>query len=341
MKALVTGATGFVVSHLVERLLAEGVEVIRLARPASDAARLPQGQVEVRRADYADGPSLQAAVEGADVVFHVGGLTRGRSAEEYHAANVLPTAALVQAALRCDPAPRRFVYVSSLAAVGPNPTEAPLDESSPPHPMDHYGRSKLAGEHAAMEAAGRIGVTIVRPPAVYGPRDANFLALFRTARRLGVVPVIGGRDKQVSLVHARDLAEGLWLAATRPASDSKSEIRNPKSEISQVYFIGSGTYAMADLIAALSAALDKRLRLLPVPRWLALLVGEWGQVKWALTGKPQLLSRRKVRDLLQPRWTCSWDKAARELAYRPAVTLEEGFRQTAQWYAARGWVLPS
>jgi nucleoside-diphosphate-sugar epimerase len=178
-----------------------------------------------------------------------------------------------------------------------------------------------------MEAgAGGLPVTIVRPPGVYGPRDTNFLPLFRAAGRWGVLPAIGGPLKQFTLVHAEDLAEGIWLAATNPAG------------VGQTYFLGSGTYTTAELAAAMSAAIGRPLRVLNVPKPLAILAGEFGQLKWALTGKPQVMSRRKVRDLLQPRWTCSWDKARSELGYRERTKLTDGLRQTALWYEAQGWM---
>ena len=142
-------------------------------------------------------------------------------------------------------------------------------------------------------------VTIVRPPAVYGPRDSNFLPLFRMARRWGIVPMVGGGAKVFSAVHAEDLAEGLWRAASAPAAAGRT------------YFIAGGTYTMTEWVAAMSFALGRRVRLINVPRPLALLAGELGQLKWALTKKPQIVSRRKVRDLLLPQWACSWDLAAR------------------------------
>jgi nucleoside-diphosphate-sugar epimerase len=95
-----------------------------------------------------------------------------------------------------------------------------------------------------------------------------------------------------------------------------------------------------DLAVAMSTAIGRPLRVLNIPKPLAILAGELGQLKWALTGKPQIMSRRKIRDLLQPRWTCSWDKARNELGYREQITLADGLRQTALWYAAQGWIRP-
>jgi nucleoside-diphosphate-sugar epimerase len=187
LKALVTGATGFVGSHLVERLLGAGMEVACLMRPTSPPRRTALDGLDVERriAALDDPDALARAVRGVDYVFHAAGLTRARTLAEYQAVNADGTGRLLEALLAEGAALRRFVYVSSLAAAGPARSPEPPDESAEPHPADDYGASKLAGEHVVLEHANRLPVTIVRPPAVYGPRDANFLPLFRLAVRLG------------------------------------------------------------------------------------------------------------------------------------------------------------
>jgi nucleoside-diphosphate-sugar epimerase len=328
VKALVTGATGFVGSHLVERLVGEGLDVICLVRRTSSLAWLDGLSVERRVAALEEPDALADAVRDADYVFHVAGLTRARSAEAYLAVNAEGTRRLLEAIARSGGRPRRFVYVSSLAAAGPCASPTPLDETAEPRPLDGYGASKLAAERIVLAEAERLPVTIVRPPAVYGPRDKNFLPLFRTAQRFRVAPVIGSAAKQVSLVHAADLAACIWLAASAEVAEG------------QTYFVGSGTHTFGEVIDSLAAALGLRVRRLPVPAFLARLAGELGELKWTLTGKPQIISRRKVRDMLQERWTCSWAKAERELGYRPRIELADGMRETARWYASQGWLKP-
>lgn len=322
MKALVTGATGFVGSHLVARLLRERWRVTCLIRRTSRLDALAGLHVETRVGDLDDPAALCRAAEGADVVFHVAGLTRACTAAEYLHVNAEGTRRLLEAVIGARAAARRFVYVSSLAAVGPARRRQAPDETTRPRPLDAYGRSKLAGERVVRAAGDRLPVTIVRPPAVYGPGDRNFLPLFRLAARRRVVPIIGRPSKQVTFVHASDLAEGLYRAAVTPAA------------VAQTYFLGSGTHTMGEFADALSAAMNVRLRRLRVPAVAAWLAGEVGQARWALTGKATILSRRKVRDMLQPRWTCCWDKARRELGYRERVKLSAGLRQTLDWYVA-------
>jgi len=325
MKALVTGATGFVGSHLAERLVREGLDVVCLARATSRTRWLEGLDVELRTADLDDADALARAVGDADYVFHCAGLTRGRTQQEYDAVNVEGTRRLVQAILRSGAPVRRFLYVSSLAAVGPDREVDAVDESVDPAPVDFYGRSKLGGEQVVLDQAGRLSVTIVRPPAVYGPRDTNFLPFLRVARKWKFVPLLGGGGKRVSFVHARDLAEGIRLAGLSEAAAG------------QTYFIGGSTHTTGEFVDALSQAMDLRIRRLNVPAWLARLAGEWGELKWKLTRRPQILSRRKIRDALRDRWTCCWDKATRELGYRPNISLVEGLRETDTWCRDQGW----
>ncbi|MBM4034316.1 MAG: NAD(P)-dependent oxidoreductase [Planctomycetes bacterium] len=322
MRALVTGATGFVGSHLAERLCREGVETVCLVRPTSRLEWVDRLPIQ-RIVGSLEEPEALPLGE-VDWVLHVAGVTRERTAAAYMAANAETTRRLIEAAARMNPNLKRFVYVSSLAAVGPAPTEAPLDEAAEPHPLPGYGASKLAGERAVLAFRDRLPVTIVRPPAVYGQRDRNFTSLFRTAQRWGILPVVGSPANRLTLVHVADLVEGIWLAARAEAA------------IGQTYLIGSGTHTWREIAEALGTALGRRVRILRLPPLLARLIGELGELKWTLTGKPQIVCRRKIRDALQPRWTCSWAKAERELGYRPKMGLVQGLLETAEWYATQG-----
>ena len=206
-RALVTGATGFVGSHLAEELLGRGWTVRCTARGSSNTRWLDGLAVERVALDLRDPAAMPAATRDVDVVFHVAGVLSGATAADFEAGNVRATEQLLAA----TPAGTRFVYVSSLAACGPNPDAAPLDERALCRPISLYGRSKRDAEEAVHRGAGQRTVTIVRPPAVYGPRDEAFLQLVRTLAA-GWAPHVGGK-KRVSVVHVRDLVRGIADAA--------------------------------------------------------------------------------------------------------------------------------
>jgi nucleoside-diphosphate-sugar epimerase len=324
MKAVVTGASGFVGGHLVRRLVSEGLDVRCLVRPRSYVSGLCSPGVETRTVNFEDPACLSPAMEGAGVVFHVAGLTRARTTAQYMRANVNVTRNLLWAAQRSSHRLERFVYVSSLAAAGPNPTPIPLDEDSPARPLPGYGSSKLAAERVVLRAGDRVPVSIVRPPAVYGPGDSNFLPMFCCAYRYGIAPIVGSPSKQLSLVHVADLAHGILLAGTHPRAQGR------------VYFIDGGIHTLDEFISAMEGAIGTRISRLRLPAFLARFIGEVGEIKWTVTGKPQIVCRRKVEDMLQDRWTCTSARAEREIGYRPAVDLVQGVRETAQWYAGQG-----
>lgn len=326
MKALVTGATGFVGSHLVERLLSEGLEVICMTRATSNSEWIDSLPVEVRQATLDDSNALTAAVKNVDFVFHVAGLTKGRSHDDYHAVNVEGTRRLLDAAIRVGHVDQRFLYVSSLTAVGPNRGVGPSDETTEPHPVDSYGETKLAAEQCVLGEASRMPVTIVRPPAVYGPRDRSFLTLFRAAKRFHMVPSIGPSTQELSFVHVSDLVDGIWRAAATPVA------------VGRTYFISGGIHRRKEVMDALAEALDMRLLRIRIPSIAAKAVGELGELVWTLTGKSQIVSRRKIRDMLRPRWTCSWERARAELGLEPNIDLQSGMKDTARWYRENGWL---
>ena len=331
MRTFVTGATGFVGSHLVDALLHDGHEVVCLVRDPAKAARvLGQRPVRTVAGSLFAPDALEQGCRGADVILHVAGLIAARSREEFHAVNGGATARLVETARRVAPALRRFVYVSSLSAAGPTRRGRPLNESEPPHPVSEYGRSKLAGEEAVQ--SGEVPWTIVRPPTVYGPRDVETLRAFRFAR-FGVVPQYANPDQELSFVHVEDLARAV-IAATAPACEGR------------IYFachpeIRTWREAMTAIFAAARAASGRPPRpprFVPIPAPLTV------SILWVLgtaaraAGRATLLSRDKANELLAEAWTCSPAALSTDAGWRAAIDLNTGLPGTAQWYATHGWL---
>ncbi|MHC4340647.1 MAG: NAD-dependent epimerase/dehydratase family protein [Planctomycetota bacterium] len=324
--ALVTGGHGFLGSHLVDLLLERGHKVRCLVRPGRPESLFRGLDVEIRRADLRRYGGLEDAVEGADYVFHVAGLIAARGPSQFRSVNVEGTRRLAAAVARAAPACRRFLYVSSLAAAGPSPDGHPIREERAPAPVSHYGRSKLAGERVLEAALGAVPHTVVRPPAIYGPRDEGILPFFQLAA-LGFWADLDGPGRRFNLLHARDVAEGAYAAALAESSKGRS------------YFLADPAgYSHAEFAESLGVAFRRHVHRIPVPDLMvdlaAILTDEWA----SLTGAVSLFGRQKAIELKTRWWLCSAARAERELEWRAKVGLHEGTAETARWYEAHGRV---
>ena len=324
MKALVTGATGFVGSHVCDVLAARGDTVVVLARDAARAAPLARLGARVALGTLEDDAALAAAVAGVDVVYHLAGLTAAVSEAAYLQVNEHGTRRLAQAVRAASPAPR-FVYVSTQAVLGPSAPGQALDEDAPCRPLTAYGRSKLAGE-AVVRATEGLAWTIVRPPAVYGPRDREFLKLFQLVRT-GLAPVFGWGLQQLSLVYAPDLADAIVRAGTTPAA------------VRQTYHAAHPEVVTTrELAMAVGRAVGRTPLIIPVPGAVATpLVSVIGRIA-AARGRLSTLNADKMAEFLAPAWVVSSAKAERELGWRAGHGLAEGLRLTAAWYREAGWL---
>ncbi|MDJ0975161.1 MAG: NAD-dependent epimerase/dehydratase family protein [Planctomycetota bacterium] len=323
MRALVTGGHGFVGSHLVEQLLAAGHAVRCLYRRPGEPASLAHLDVEIARGDVRDAAAVRAALEGVDSVFHLAALTRSLTRRQMLATNTAGTRTLMEAALAAD-LPGRFVFCSSLAAVGPAPTGVPHDEHAPRRPITWYGESKRVAEDLLLSVADRLAVTILRPPAVYGPRDRDFLSMFRAAKS-GWIPIVGGLDRRYSLIHGHDLGAGLLAAGTAEATRGKAYFVTHPAVITQ-----------GEMIAAAEAAVGRTARRLRLPESLMRMLGTLTDLGCQLTGRPSLLGSQRMRELATEHWVCSSAALERDAGWRAAIDLEAGFAETVAWYREQG-----
>ncbi len=326
MNALVTGGTGFIGSHLIPRLVDRGWNVRCLARDEMNADAVRSASVELIRGDLTHGIDWIMALDGIDVVFHLAGVTRARSTADYYEGNVMATRSIARACAAHRPRLRRFVHVSSQAAAGPAREGRAIDEASPCRPVSHYGRSKLLGEAEVLAVRDRIPITIVRPVAVYGPRDREFLAYFRMVKH-HLRPIVGWRPGRLSLIHCADLAEGVLLAGANDRAED------------QIYFLSGERDCTTEEISLLIAtAMRARTISLRLPGPLVQAAGALSEVAARLARRSALFNRQKAWELVQQAWLCSSAKARRELGFRPAIGLEEGVASTLAWYQGAGWI---
>ncbi|GAA2411452.1 NAD-dependent epimerase/dehydratase family protein [Streptomyces glaucosporus] len=319
MRYLVTGATGFVGRRLVRRLLLDGHTVTALVRDRARAG-LPPG-VGAVDGDLATGRGLRRAVAEAraDRVVHLAGTVKATRPSGYAPVNADGTRRLCEA-LAGLPEPPRLVYCSSLAAAGPSRPGRPRRETDPPEPVSAYGRSKLAGELALRAVAGRVPGTVVRPPIVHGPGDAEFLPVLLALVRGGVLPVCGTGPRLYSLIHVDDLCRALAAAADRGATVE----RGPTAR--GVYHVGDGVeHRYQDLAADVAALAGCRPpRTVPVPRAVAMAAAWGAELAARARGRPSMLARDKIREACRPAWTCGHERAALDLGFTPGLVWPAG-----------------
>jgi dihydroflavonol-4-reductase len=322
----VTGATGFVGSHLAERLVSTGARVRCLLRKTSSQRYLPATGLDFAYGDLASGAGVDEALEGAGVVFHVAGVTKARSESEYFAGNLSGTVNLLRACERMATPPRRIVHVSSLAAVGPSPDGTPLTEDAPPRPLTWYGRSKLAAEAAVGASRLASRTVIVRPPVVYGPRDTDVFEVFRSIAQ-GFMILIGRQEACFSYTHAGDLADALIAAAGAAEGGKTYFVANPEP-VSWTAFAKVAAKAMG----------RDDVRFVHAPLVAAYAAGWCAEAASRLRGRPGILSRQKIVEARCPYWTCNSSRARTELALGPPRPLATGVAETLRWYKDEGWL---
>jgi len=322
---LVTGATGFVGSHLAELLLSRGERVRCLVRPGRPSLSWVEGlPVEAFEADMEADGSASRLLDDVRTVYHVAGVTKAGSLDEYRQTNVGMTRRLLEASVRQGV--ERFIYISSLTAVGPSTDGTPLDESAPCVPITDYGRSKLEAEQVCHQYADRLSLTILRPPAVYGPRDKDILEMFRWVS-FGLRPTIGSRSKMLSLLHARDLATAAIVAAAEPNTSGKT------------YFVTDPEpYPFDSLIAMIAEISGRRTFPVRLPGPVVYGAALAAQTVSPLIGRTAVLTIEKARDILQPYWVCSSRAFERDSGFSSEVPVRQGLQETFVWYRAQGWI---
>ncbi len=325
MKALVTGGTGFIGSHLVDELLNRGYEVVCIVRGESNLRWLERKYVKIIKGSLFDLEFLKRAVEDVHYVYHIAGVTKGKNYQDYYRGNVETTKNLLDACLNSKNL-KKFILASSLSAVGPGYDAIPVDETTPYHPINSYGKSKAEAEKITLSFADKLPVTIVRPPSVYGPRDTYTFEIFKYLK-FGIFPVVFPKEQILSLVYVSDLVDGLILAGESEKSAG------------EIYFIsGDGFYTAEDIEKAILKVIDRKVVKLRIPAFVLYSVSFFSEIIFKIQGKASPLNIEKIKDVRQKNWACSIEKAKRELSYVPKVSLEDGMNMTIKWYIENKWL---
>lgn len=320
MNALVTGATGFIGSHLCEELLRKGYKVTCLSRSTSSLKWLESLDVKLCKGDCTDSSSLFRAVDGADYIFHLAGLTKATCGSDFFRVNAEGTENLIRTVSERNPGVKRFVFLSSLAAAGPSRNGTPVTEDALPSPVSNYGKSKLEAETAVFGFKDKVPVTILRPPAVYGPRDRDMLVMFKMIKK-GFFFDLG--KCYYSLLYVDDLVRGIVQCAESKKAEGK------------VYFLSDAEIYTGEAVATeMSSALGVKALPLKVPKFAMPFFAFIGEK----INKAGIINRDRVKDFRHSHWICDPRKVREEIGFIPKVGLKEGIKWTADWYRIHRWL---
>ncbi len=323
--AVVTGANGFVGSHLVDLLIEKGYTVRAIIRSTSKTKWLDDKAVELHRCGLLDIEALSKAFTGANYIFHIAGSVRVKDFDAYYRGNVMLTQKVLEAALPHASSIEKIVVTSSLAAGGPATATRMIKEEDEPKPVSWYGKSKLAQEQLCKSYFNKLPINIARPPVVYGPRDTEVYLFFQSVKR-GLVPIAGYNNQHISIVHVSDLVKGLLTLATG----------NTKGQV--YYLCNKEQYDWHILGDTAKEVMAKKALKVRIPIALIKVIAAFGDLGTRLTGNVPTLNGQKVLEIIQEAWTCSPDKAKTELDFETEIDLRSGFEQTIEWYKKEGWL---
>ncbi|RCH56004.1 NAD(P)-dependent oxidoreductase [Mucilaginibacter hurinus] len=325
-RVLITGASGFVGFHLVEDALRNNLEVFAAVRKSSKIDHLKDLDIHYIYPDFTNQSSLQKLLEDNRInyIIHASGITKARTPAEYGSINTKHTLNLALAAVNANTDFKKFVFVSSLAAVGPLASlNGIINEKTMPHPVTAYGRSKLVAEEKLSGVEG-LNYTILRPTAVYGPRDRDIFIFFKQVKK-GLEFHIGRNAQKLSFIYVKDLAK----ACTKALYTGNKK----------AYNLSDGNFYDRYQLAEISKSVLNLTTLkfhLPVNfvKVIALIAEKVG----SLTNKASALNVEKLNELTAVNWHCDIEQARYDLGFRPEYDLEAGLSETLNWYKANKWL---
>ena len=316
----VTGASGFIGSHVVDALLQRHCTVHCLVRRTSDPRWLDRTKVHLHYGNLEKPFSLKEFLGKTDYVFHCAGLTRAKTRQEFFRANATACKTLYEECAEHGKHLKRIIHISSLASVGPALPDQPVDENTPCKPLTYYGKSKLAGEQIARQFSSSLPIVILRPPIVYGPREVNFFAFIDGIAR-GWNLQVGHKNRVLSLIYITDLVQAMLRAAVGPSPGN------------DVYFITDGNfYHWDDVVETASEVLNVRPRSIRIPDGLLAFIGLLLEFMSIYQKKPPLLDSQRIIDIRQSAWTASSKKFFDRFEFQPQYDFKKGLEETVNWH---------
>lgn len=329
-KMLITGANGFVGSHLVRKSKEQGYEVHAAVRETSKIDDISSLIDKFVYLDYENLSSIKEILqeEKYNYIVHAAALTSAKQEETMFRVNVDYTINLIQAAFDVDIPPQRLIYLSSLAAVGPlaYDSQAGIQDDSPQNPVTMYGRSKSASEKLIAHYYSDKNITILRPTAVYGPRERDLYLLFKTMYK-GLDLYIGRSPQKLTFIYVEDLVQAILKSSTDVRKGFFAYNLTDGCEYSR--------YAMSEIF---KSTLKKRMWRLHVPESLVRNFAKLSQRMYRNSPKVPVIYPERLNELTAPSWVCNIDGAIGEIGYEPQYDLERGLRETLLWYKEQRWL---
>ncbi len=322
---MLTGATGFIGSHIAEKLVREKVPIhlfVRRRNRLIDLLEKKGAKIFVSPLD--DLETLKKSIKDINVIIHCAGATKAIRKADYFKTNVVFTSNLLSLLTRHQ----KFVFISSQAAAGPSSSPIPIDEESEPNPLSFYGKSKLLAENHIREWGKENGnnYVILRPSTVYGPREGDLYKTFMLINK-GFFLMLGDGQIKISIIHVEDLVNAIITATEHPSSG-------------ETYFVSNDEgYSWKEIGQSVGKALNKTHVLkVKIPVSIAYPVAFFYDCLSLITRKPVLINRQKILEMRQSAWLCSNRKIKKDLGWKPKVSLDMGIKQTADWYIKEGWI---
>lgn len=338
-KILITGASGFIGSFIVEEALKRGFEVWAAVRRSSSRQFLQDGRIHLIELDLNSKERLTGQMKDCqfDYVVHAAGVTKCLNKEDFHRINTEGTQHLVEALMALRMPLKRFVYLSSLSIMGAIREQQPYEEireSDTPRPNTAYGKSKLEAERWLEQLNEELKLkheepfpyVILRPTGVYGPRERDYFMMAKSIKAHTDFAV-GYRQQDITFVYVEDVVQAVFLAIE-------------KGQTGRKYFLSDGeVYQSSTFSNLIHRELGSPWWIrITAPLWLLRIITFCGEYVGHLTGKVTALNNDKYNIMRQRNWRCDIEPARRELGYEPKVKLEEGVKRSIAWYRENGWL---
>ncbi|MCF7886680.1 MAG: NAD(P)-dependent oxidoreductase [Candidatus Marinimicrobia bacterium] len=324
MRALVTGGTGFIGYHLIQELLARNWKIKCLVRETSVIPEEYMDKIEFVTGDLTRPASLTGITENIDVIFHLAGKIKALNLSEFKKVNTEGTKNLLESIPQSQQASIRFIFISSMSALGPATTREPLSEEQSATPVSYYGQSKLLAENLVRNSG--LNYRIIRPAAVYGPGDKETLSFFQLAAK-HINAKIGLKQHYLSLIHVLDLVNLIMKATLTDIKD-------------QVYHAADNSdgYAYSKIIQTAAKSINSWTLSVYIPQFLLKIAAYFASLWSKLSGQVSIFNLDKYNEIKQQYWLINSRKAQNQLNFKPEYDIRRGFAETVQWYQKQGWI---